>query len=68
MDAGLLVRYRTEIMDAEMPMPALVFSMPMPSYSTTVQYKYMYSIHFAVDANAHRNWMLVYSSVRVRHD
>jgi hypothetical protein len=27
-----LVRYRTEIMDDGMPMPALVSSMPMPSY------------------------------------
>jgi hypothetical protein len=27
-----LVRYRTEKIDAGMPMPALVFSMPMPSY------------------------------------
>jgi hypothetical protein len=28
-----LVRYRTKIRDAGMPMPALVFSMPMPSYA-----------------------------------
>jgi hypothetical protein len=28
----LLVPYRTEIIDAGMPMPALVSSMPMPSY------------------------------------
>ncbi len=28
-----LVRYRTEIIDAGMPMPALVSSMPMPSYA-----------------------------------
>ncbi len=28
-----LVRYRTELVDAEMPMPALVFLMPMPSYA-----------------------------------
>ncbi len=27
-----LVRYRTEIIDAGMPMPALVSSMPIPSY------------------------------------
>jgi hypothetical protein len=27
-----LVWYRTEIIDAGMPMPALVSSMPMPSY------------------------------------
>jgi hypothetical protein len=27
-----LVRYRTEIVDAGMPMPALVSAMPMPSY------------------------------------
>ncbi len=27
-----LVRYRTKIIDAGMPMPALVSSMPMPSY------------------------------------
>jgi hypothetical protein len=27
-----LVRYRTKIRDAGMPMPALVFWMPMPSY------------------------------------
>ncbi len=27
-----LVRYRTNIWDAGMPMPALVSSMPMPSY------------------------------------
>ncbi len=26
------VRYRTELADAGMPMPALVFLMPMPSY------------------------------------
>ncbi len=29
-----LVRYRTKIRDAGMPMPALVSSMPMPSYAT----------------------------------
>ena len=28
-----LVRYRTKIRDAGMPMPALVSSMPMPSYA-----------------------------------
>jgi hypothetical protein len=28
-----LVRYRTKIQDAGMPMPALVSSMPMPSYA-----------------------------------
>ncbi len=28
-----LVRYRTKIRDAAMPMPALVSSMPMPSYA-----------------------------------
>jgi hypothetical protein len=28
-----LVKYQTEIMDAGMPMSALVFSMPMPSYA-----------------------------------
>jgi hypothetical protein len=28
-----LVRYRTEKIDAGIPMPALVFSMPMPSYA-----------------------------------
>ncbi len=27
------VRYRTRIIDAGMPMPALVSSMPMPSYA-----------------------------------
>jgi hypothetical protein len=27
-----LVRYRTELVDAGMPMPALVFLLPMPSY------------------------------------
>ncbi len=29
---NVLVRYRTEIMDARIPMPALVSLMPMPSY------------------------------------
>jgi hypothetical protein len=28
-----LVRYQTEIIDAGMPMPSLVSSMPMPSYA-----------------------------------
>jgi hypothetical protein len=28
-----IVRYRTEIIDAGMPMPALVSWMPMPSYA-----------------------------------
>ncbi len=36
-----LVRYRTEIIDGGMPMPALVFSMPMPSYA------YLYITHAA---------------------
>jgi hypothetical protein len=27
-----LVRYRTDLSDAGMPMPALVFWMPMPTY------------------------------------
>jgi hypothetical protein len=31
-----LVRYRTEIIDAGMPMPELVSSMPMPSYAIMV--------------------------------
>jgi hypothetical protein len=30
---NFLVWYRTEIIDARMPMPALVSSMPMPSYA-----------------------------------
>jgi hypothetical protein len=34
-----LVQYRTKIWDAGMPMPALVSSMPMPSY----EYKYCLS-------------------------
>jgi hypothetical protein len=29
------IRYRTELMDAGMPMPALVFWMPMPTYVKT---------------------------------
>jgi hypothetical protein len=29
-----LVRYRTDFVDAGMPMPALVFLMPMPSYDS----------------------------------
>jgi hypothetical protein len=33
MQSGIfLLRYRTEITDAGMPMPALVLRMPMPSY------------------------------------
>jgi hypothetical protein len=28
------VRYRNKIMDAGMPMPALILSMPMPSYAS----------------------------------
>jgi hypothetical protein len=33
MQSGIfLVRYRTKLTDAGMPMPALVFWMPMPSY------------------------------------
>jgi hypothetical protein len=30
-----LHRYRTKMTDAGMPMPALVFSMPMPTYAGT---------------------------------
>jgi hypothetical protein len=30
-----LVRYRTDIIDAGMPMPALVSRMPMPSYDSS---------------------------------
>jgi hypothetical protein len=34
MQSGIfLFRYRTELVDAGMPMPALVFLMPMPSYA-----------------------------------
>ncbi len=36
MQSGILFRYRTEIMDAGIPMPALVSSMPMPSFATYV--------------------------------
>jgi hypothetical protein len=32
-----LVRYRTEMTDAGMPMPALVFWMPMPTYVNRVK-------------------------------
>jgi hypothetical protein len=35
-----LVRYRTEIIDAGMPMPALVSSMLMPSYDKNVNTNY----------------------------
>jgi hypothetical protein len=30
------LRYRTGVMDAGMPMPALVFYMPMPTYAITL--------------------------------
>jgi hypothetical protein len=33
---SFLVRYRTEIMDAGMPMPVLVSSMLIPSYAISV--------------------------------
>jgi hypothetical protein len=34
MQSGIfLLRYRTEMTDAGMPMPALVLRMPMPSYA-----------------------------------
>ncbi len=37
MQSGIfLVRYRTKIRDAGMPMPASVSSMPMPSYASYV--------------------------------
>jgi hypothetical protein len=32
-----IVRYRTGMTDAGMPMPALVFRMPMPTYGKVVQ-------------------------------
>ncbi len=39
MQSGIfLVRYRTKIRDAGMPMPALVSSMPMPSSGDTYVY------------------------------
>jgi hypothetical protein len=34
-----LVRYRTKIIDAVMPMPALVFWIPMPSYADRKEIK-----------------------------
>ncbi len=38
MQSGIfLVRYRNKIMDAGMPMPALVSSMPMPNYATRIK-------------------------------
>ncbi len=44
----VLVRYRTKIWDARMPMPALVSSMPMPSCdmrcTPAVEVEVMYSI------------------------
>jgi hypothetical protein len=33
-----MVRYRTEMTDAGMPMPALVFWMPMPNYARDKEY------------------------------
>jgi hypothetical protein len=44
-----VVRYRTKIRDAGMPMPALVFSMPMPSsgkYQLLVAWNYSAVSHF----------------------
>ncbi len=35
-----LVQYRTKIRDAGMPMPALVSSMPMPSYAEDREYRF----------------------------
>jgi hypothetical protein len=36
MQSGIfLLRYRTEMTDAGMPMPALVFRMPMPNYANS---------------------------------
>jgi hypothetical protein len=35
-----LVWYRNKIMDAGMPMPALVSSMPMPSYAQTTEQEF----------------------------
>jgi hypothetical protein len=41
-----LVWYRTKILDAGMPMPALVFLMPMPSYGYyTIRKKYFFPAH-----------------------
>jgi hypothetical protein len=37
---NFLVRYRTEIIDAGVPMPALISSMPMPSYGC-VKYDFL---------------------------
>jgi hypothetical protein len=34
--SSFFVRYRTEMMDAGMPMPALISSMSMPSYAISV--------------------------------
>ena len=39
-----LVRYQTKIWDAGMPMPALVSSMPMPSYAAMLAYVHCWII------------------------
>jgi hypothetical protein len=40
MQSGIfLLRYRTEMTDAGMPMPALVLRMPMPSYASAYNKK-----------------------------
>ncbi len=44
MQSGIcLVRYRTEFTDAGMPMPALVFWIPIPSYAYI--YIYVHTVH-----------------------
>jgi hypothetical protein len=46
MQSGIfLFRYRTEIMDAGIPMPALVSSMPMPSFAHKGGNEYKYVLY-----------------------
>jgi hypothetical protein len=55
----ILVRYQTKIRDAEMPMTAIVSSMPMPSYDIMVVGKK--SVFFQITLNT----MLMRDVVRV---
>jgi hypothetical protein len=54
MQSGIfLLRYRTEMTDAGMPMPALVLRMPMPNYAISiVGHHYMFT-------ESHHKWLLV---------
>jgi hypothetical protein len=56
------VRYRNKIMDAGMPMPALILSMPMPSYANLSLHYPHYTVN-SLKCRKNQKWRISFLAV-----